>query len=152
MIIYFEDDSITNGCMYSETGEEFIKVDAGDGYTANYIRLLAIEKKRDFNTQVYTNSIVALSGRWCWDEENRIPQLFLRNQNNEWKNITRFTNRELRQEHDLAKLYINGEFKETFDINNIGTPDCSNMTDEEINRIADKLNSIPEEYLVPVED
>ena len=33
----------------------------------------------------------------------------------------------------------------------IGVLDCSDMTDEEIDRIVDAWNSIPEEYLVPIE-
>ena len=37
MIIYFENGSITNESMYSDiTGEELIKVDAGNGLSANY--------------------------------------------------------------------------------------------------------------------
>ena len=110
MIIYFEDGSITNESVYSVTGEELIKVDAGSGITANINKLIAIEKDRDFNTRVYTNSIVALWSRWCWDEENKIPQLYIRNANNEWENVTHFTTRELREGHNLAKLYISGEF------------------------------------------
>ena len=112
MIIYFENGSITNESMYSDiTGEELIKVDAGDGLSANYNKLVAIEKKRDFNTKVYTNSIIALSNRWCWDEENKIPQLYIRNRNDEWENITHFIDREIRYAHNLEKMYMNGVFE-----------------------------------------
>lgn len=111
MIIFFEDGSITNESVYSVTGEELIKVDAGFGYTANYERLVAISERKEFEIRVYTNSIVALSNRWCWDEKNKIPQLYLRNKNNEWENVTHFTERELRQGHNLAALYVSGAFK-----------------------------------------
>ena len=110
MIIYFEDGSLTNESVYSITGEELIKVDAAHGYTANYNKLVAIDKERDFNTRIYTNSLVALSNRWCWDEENKIPQLYIRNENSEWESITHFTDRELRQGHNLEKMYVNGVF------------------------------------------
>ena len=114
MIIYFEDGSITNESLYSVTGEEIIKVDAAQGCTSNYNRLVAIEKERDFDTRIYTNSLVALSNRWCWDEVNNIPQLYIRNQNEEWENITHFTEKEIRYAHNLEKLYMGG----TFDIYN----------------------------------
>lgn len=111
MIIYFEDGSITDDSVYSGvTGEELIKINAGSGLSANYNKLVAIEKERAFNTRVYTNSIVALSNRWCWDEENKIPQLYIRNSVGKWENITHFTNREIRYAHNLEKMYMNGEF------------------------------------------
>ena len=110
MIIYFEDSSITNEPLYSITDKEMIKVDAKNGITSNINQLIAIEKDRDFDTSIYTNSIVALWSRWCWDKENKIPQLYIRNINGEWENITHFTTRELREGHNLAKLYISGEF------------------------------------------
>lgn len=110
MIIYFEDGSITNESLYSATGEELIKIDAAQGYTANYNRLIAIEEERDFNTRIYTNSLVALSNRWCWDEVNKIPQLYIKNKNNEWENITHFTDKDLRNAHNLEKMYMSGAF------------------------------------------
>lgn len=39
-----------------------------------------------------------------------------------------------------------------FGTTNIGILNCSGMTDEEINKIVDKWNSIPEEYVIPIED
>lgn len=110
MIIYFEDGSITNESIYSVTGEELIKVDAANGYTANYNRLVAIEKERDFDTKIYTNSLVALSNRWCWDERNKIPQLYIRNKDGEWENATHFAYSNIRQVNNLAKMYVNGLF------------------------------------------
>lgn len=110
MIIYFEDGSITNESTYSVTGEELIKVDAANGYTANYNKLVAIEKERDFYAKIYTNSLVALSNRWCWDERNKIPQLYIRNRDGEWENATHFAYSNIRQVNNLAKMYVNGLF------------------------------------------
>lgn len=39
-----------------------------------------------------------------------------------------------------------------FGSTNIGAFDCSGMSDEEIEKIVDKWNSIPKEYLVRVDD
>ena len=112
MIIYFEDGLIPNEHVYSITDKELIKIDARLGFTDNYNKLVAIEAEKDFDTEIYTNSVVALSNRWCWDKENKIPQLYIRNKNNEWKNIVYFTDRELRQGHNIMTIYMNGEFKE----------------------------------------
>ena len=68
MVIYFEDGSLTDGPVYSVTGDEIIKIEAGKGINANLNQLIAIEKERDFNTQVYTNSIVAL---WSTSQPER---------------------------------------------------------------------------------
>lgn len=110
MVIYFEDGSIANESMYSATGEELIKVDAANGYTANYNKLVAIEKEKDFNTAIYTNSLVALSNRWCWDEENKTPYLYIRNKDGEWESATHFAYSNIRYANNLAKMYVGGLF------------------------------------------
>lgn len=43
-------------------------------------------------------------------------------------------------------------FANIFGSTNIGILDCSDMTDEEINEIVDRYNSIPHKYLVPIEE
>ena len=65
MIVYFEDGSITNSAMYDENGNELIKVDAGMGYSHCRKKLRYIQDNYPFNTEVYTNSLDALSNFWC---------------------------------------------------------------------------------------
>lgn len=108
MIIFFEDGSINNSLLID--GKEVFKIDAAFGVTINYNMLLAIDKEMDFDTRVYTNSIIALSNRWCWDEQSEVPQVYIRNADHKWEHITHFTNRQLKQGHNLEKMYRSGEF------------------------------------------
>ena len=110
MIVYFENGSITNEALYSSNGEEIIKVDAGMGYNHCRRRLRYIDENYPFDTAVYTNSLDAFSNCWCWDEDKKIPMIYVRNENNDWVLINELTTRELRRAHNLEKLYVNGEF------------------------------------------
>lgn len=47
----------------------------------------------------------------AWDNELNRPEIYLRDSSGEFKNITEFTARLLKEGHNLAKLYIAGEFK-----------------------------------------
>lgn len=110
MIVYFENGSITNESLYSETGEEIIKVDAGNGYNHCRRRLRHIQDNYPFDTKVYTNSLDAFSNFWCWDTEKKMPMIYVRDENGIWSLISELTTRELRMAHNLEKLYVNGEF------------------------------------------
>lgn len=110
MIVYFENGSITNEALYSSSGEEMIKVDAGMGYNHCRRRLRQIDEKYPFDTEVYTNSLDAFSNCWCWDEDKKIPMIYVRNENGDWMLIDELTTRELRRAHNLEKFYVNGEF------------------------------------------
>lgn len=48
--------------------------------------------------------------------------------------------------HTESEKLLNDMFGTT----NVGILDCSYMSDEEFNKIVDKWNSIPEEYIVPI--
>lgn len=110
MIVYFENGSITNEVLYSSTGEELIKVDAGMGYNHCRRRLRYIQDNYPFDTKVYTNSLDAFSNFWCWDYEKKMPMIYVRDANGKWNLISELTTRELRIGHNLEKLYVNGEF------------------------------------------
>ena len=110
MVIYFEDGKLKDGPLYSSRGE-VLKVDAGMGFTKCREKLEYIDNNFPFDVIVYTNSLDAFSNYWSWDEKAKIPQIYLRNENNEWRNIIHFTDRELRRSINLSRLYINGEFQ-----------------------------------------
>lgn len=110
MIVYFEDDSIANDMMLSMDGTEMIKVDAGMGYSHCRRKLRYIKDNYPFNTYVYTNCLDAFSNFWCWDNEKKLPMIYVRDKNYQWKLISELTTRELRMGHNLEKLYVNGEF------------------------------------------
>ena len=109
MIIYFEDGPIANESIFLETGA-MIKVDAGMGYSNCRRQLRNIDKNFSFDTKVYTNSLDAFSNYWCWDDEKKMPMIYIRDEYGEWKLISEFTDRELRMAHNLEKLYVNGAF------------------------------------------
>lgn len=110
MVVYFENGSITNESVYSETGEELIKVDAGMGYSHCHKKLRYIKDNYPSDTKVYTNSLDAFSNFFAWDDEKKIPMIYVRNENGVWTLIGELTNRELRYGLVLEKLYVNGEF------------------------------------------
>lgn len=45
-----------------------------------------------------------------WDGEKKIPLIYVKDENGNWKFISELTDRQLRIRHNLEKLYVNGEF------------------------------------------
>ena len=102
MRIYFEDGRLDSPpfCDYA--------IDAAEGVRANIYKLDAIKEKEP-DAVIYTNSIFAFD--YAWDNKLNRPEIYLRDSSGEFKNITEFTGRLLKEGHNLAKLYIAGEFK-----------------------------------------
>lgn len=111
MIVYFEDGKLAHNSLCIE-GKVLIKVDAKYGYSSCRKRLRYIRDNCPFDTKVYTNSLDAFSNFWCWDNEKKMPMIYIRDKNNKWKLISTLTTRELRIGHVLEKLFVNGEFGE----------------------------------------
>ena len=109
MIVFFEDGAIANRSLVIDGGET-IKVDAGAGYSACRRQLRSIDTNLPFDTKVYTNSLDAFSNFWCWDEQKKMPMIYIRDNANRWALISTLTTRQLRVAQNLEKLYVNGEF------------------------------------------
>lgn len=108
MKIYFEDGQLRN-TLVLPVRPDFI-VDARYGITANF-NILDIAKDHNMSCVIYTNSIVALDNRYAWNDELKVPEIYIRSgEHLEFKRIDSLTERELRNGHNIAKLYINGEF------------------------------------------
>jgi hypothetical protein len=109
MKIYFEDgDLLHDDCLPFEA--TFI-VQANRGVTANIWTLDMLKEKRPCTT-VYTNSIFAFNNAYAWNEELKAPEIFIRaGERQWWVRIDKLTNRELKQGHNLAKMYVTGEFE-----------------------------------------
>ena len=110
MIVYFEDDFLSQYGAFLTIGEDIILVDAKNGYSNCRKKLRYIKDNCPFNTKVYTNSLDAFSNFWCWDGEKKTPMIYIRNQKGKWTLIQEMTDKELHMAHNLEKMYVNGAF------------------------------------------
>ena len=108
MKIYFEDGELNRSI--STTFDYDHVVDAKYGFTHNDKIFDAIQSY-DSESSVYTNSLVALNNRLAWNKELGVPEIYLF-RNGKFVRIDELTNRELREGHNILKMYISGEFKE----------------------------------------
>lgn len=109
MKIYFEDGLLARKISQPH----YHIVDAGEGYRTNRhdLRLLQkAEEKQDTHIVVYTNAPIAFSNIYAWDEEAQVPQIYIRNKNGVFTRIDEMTDRELKQGHNLWRLYEANEF------------------------------------------
>ena len=110
MIVYFEDGQLLDVKRYSFNNEAMI-VDASCGYTQNKKILdYLLSDPNSSGFIIYTNSIVALDTKYCWDEKQKIPQLHIKDKFDCWKNVCNLTDKSLKQSCNLMKLYMSGEF------------------------------------------
>jgi hypothetical protein len=109
MKIYFEDGDLISTIRAPENYD--YQVAAERGVTSNIIRLDALNEKHP-DAVIYTNSIFAFNNMYAWNEELKAPEIFIRaGEDGQWVRIDRLTDRELRQGHNLAKMYVAGEFE-----------------------------------------
>ena len=108
MKIYFEDGELNREFKY-----DFI-VDAKYGYTQNDCMLYYIKEEFYDDVSVYTNSLVALSNLYAWNNELKVPEIYLV-RNNDFVRVDKLTNRELREGHNIRKMFMSGEFGMQYD-------------------------------------
>ena len=109
MKIYFEDGNLMHTSLIP-TKVDWL-VDASKGVTAN-IEWLDLLMERHSGDTVYTNSIFAFHNMYAWNEKLKVPEIFIRaGEEGKWVRIDKLTNRELKEGHNLAKMYIAGEFE-----------------------------------------
>lgn len=108
MQIYFEDGKLLDSKRLSISPD--YTVDASDGVTSCINQLDNISVINSYAV-VYTNSIFALNGKYVWNKESNMHDIFIRdNANGCFKRIANFTARELREGHNIGKMYVAGEF------------------------------------------
>ncbi len=109
MKIYFEDGRlVTSG--YLPFAYHYA-IDAKYGISSNMAQLDTL-RECEPNTTVYTNSIFAFSNEYAWNEELKVPEIYIRaGEHMVFTRIDKLTARELRQGHNLAHMYVAGEFK-----------------------------------------
>ena len=108
MKIYFEDGELMHRTQLPFDVD--LVVQAGRGVRQN-IEALDIFAETKPDAVVYTNSIFAFSNQYAWNENLKTPEIYIRA--GEYMGFTRIdelTQRELREGHNLAKMYVAGEF------------------------------------------
>lgn len=113
MKIYFEDCSRVHFIpLFKECRRTTFIVDAKDGVSNNIERLeTLLQNNRDLT--IHTNSLLAFSNRYAWNKNLGVPEIYIRvGKTREFVRIDKLTNRQLKWGHNLAKMYLAGEFKE----------------------------------------
>lgn len=106
MKIYFEDGKL---CSFLPIKMDY-RIDAGDGFSRNAADL-ELYMETNPSAAIYTNSLAALSNKYVWNETLRVPELYIRaGEYMAFTRIDELTTRELRQGHNLMRMYIAGEF------------------------------------------
>lgn len=109
MKIYFEDDQLISAIRLPVSPNYVI--DAKMGYT-NCEQMLEDIKDNQPGAVVYTNHIGAFSNEWAWNKELKVPEVYVRaGEHMIFTRIDELTTRELREGHNLSKMYIAGEFE-----------------------------------------
>lgn len=108
MKIYFEDGELRHYTQIPFNVDLAIQANLGVNQNLDMLEWYLANKP---NITVYTNSIFAFDNRYAWNEELNAPEIYIRaGERMEFTRIDKLTNRELRQGHNLAKMYVSGEF------------------------------------------
>lgn len=116
MKIYFEDGKLRE-VNQLPVKNDFL-VDASYGASSN-INILDEFKQRETEDGesliIYTNSIFAFSSWYAWNDKLKVPEIYIRaGEYMVFTRIDKLTNRELKEGHNLAKMYVGGEFDNGF--------------------------------------
>lgn len=108
MKIYFEDGELKNVLSEIPCNIDMI-LDAKHGYSFCDSILFEL-KQSNYIAVVYTNMITALRNEYTWNNELKAPEIYIRNKNGVFTRIDKLTNRELREAHNIMRMYIAGAF------------------------------------------
>ena len=111
MKIYFEDGELISTPYLPFNN--YYKIDAKYGPKHNRDRL---DDFRENNPDciIYTNSLIALSNEYAWNEKLEVPEIYIRaGEYMCFARIDTLTERELRYAHNICKMYLAGSFDTT---------------------------------------
>lgn len=108
MKIFFEDGKLDKHQIHNCA---VINADCG---VTNNIYMLKLLRKRETEYGeeiiVYTNSIIAFDNKYAWNTKLKVPEIYIK-AGEEFVRIDNLTKRKLRQNNNLAKLYLAREFE-----------------------------------------
>ena len=107
MKIYFEDGELVH---YTQLPIEVdVAIQANRGVSQNLYMLDMFSEHKD--ATVYTNSILAINNKYAWNNELKVPEIYIRaGEHMVFTRIDKLTERELKQGHNLMKMYLSNEF------------------------------------------
>lgn len=112
MKIYFEDGQLLKQSSLPFKYDH--KIDAAEGYSycddaLEYLRV------NDSTSVVYTNTIVALNREYAWNRDYGVFEIYMRcGDDNAFHRIDELTQRELREAHNIMKMYMANEFRKLY--------------------------------------
>lgn len=109
MKIYFEDGQLVPQDMLPFKYDHAI--DAGEGYSYcdDALEYLRVNEPR---CTVYTNMITALHNIYAWNRDYGVFEIYMKcGKDKVWHRIDELTQRELREGHNIMKMYIANEFR-----------------------------------------
>ena len=117
MKVYFYDGILKEapvmGCLPEEADAQTFHVDARYGPKENREKLGALANLEQHGSPVYvlTNSLLALSHTYGWDEEENHTNIYLWVEDlDKYVRIDDLTDKDIRQAHNIEKMYIAGAF------------------------------------------
>lgn len=112
MILYFEDGLLGNH-LPAPMNQFTLSASNGANFNFDYGKYL--QETLGDNITLYTNDIIFLlnAAEFAWNGETFT--IYLRNKEDEWVLLKDLTNRELRQGHNIFRLWFAGEFGESLE-------------------------------------
>lgn len=136
MKIYFEDGQLCAKLQRPHDAQ--FSLDATYGPSEN-IEFLNSLYEINPNAIIYTNSIFAFSNTYAWNPVNKVPEIYIRaGEHMIFTRIDKLTTRELREGHNLKKMYLSGEFDTTTE--DATNKACKDLILKSINNAEDKLS------------
>ena len=107
MKIYFEDgELVSSGYLPID---RYIVVNAGVGVHSN-INTLDYIKEHNPNAVIYTNSIIAFDNKYAWNEELKVPEVYIRAGEHSIFTPIYKLYPNIREVNNLAKMWLAGMF------------------------------------------
>lgn len=108
MKIYFYDGEILNAPLPINR-LNLIFIDAGKG--PHYVLATLDEYKKQKNVWIVSNSILALSHEYGWNEISNHTDIYIYSPKaDKYIRIDKLTDKEIRRAHNIGKMYIAGTF------------------------------------------